>query len=269
MTAQRTSPPIPREHGAWAILALPIVVDVAVYPPRAALAAALGVIATLFAFLAQGPAVLWLRGRDRARNGRWTVIYGTLAAIPALLVVVAYRRLALLLFAALALLFFVVFQWMVRNGRRDRSLWFEVVSSVMLCLGAPLVHVAAHGELRPGVIALWLGCALFFTGGIIYVKTWLEAARHKKSFDHETRRRLVLPLVGFHVVLVAVGALTFLVRPVLAAGVVMIALLPALGRTIWAARRLSPTPPSLKRIGFVELGVSLWFSLSLIVSFRL
>ena len=84
-----------------------------------------------------------------------------------------------------------------------------------------------------------------------------------------TRRALALPLVMFHLAVVAISALTLLVRPLTSALVVVIAVLPALGRALWTARRLSPTPPSLKRIGFVELGVSLWFSALVIASFRL
>ncbi|MEM1368805.1 MAG: YwiC-like family protein [Cyanobacteria bacterium P01_H01_bin.15] len=54
--------------------------------------------------------------------------------------------------------------------RQQKSVWNELITFAAACAAAPLAYVATTGTLSPGVIALWLLNACFFSSAIFTVK---------------------------------------------------------------------------------------------------
>ncbi|HYF94172.1 MAG TPA: YwiC-like family protein [Symbiobacteriaceae bacterium] len=197
-------PPLPREHGAWAMLLTP--------PAVALLGAGLHILGLLAAF--GWIAAYCLRGpvealRGMAPTGRaglaqaapevarfWLLAFGLLAML--LLAPVVYMRpvTALLLMAALVLLGAV---FVLAERGQTRSFAAGALAIAGLMLGGPLYYIAAYGAAGARGWALALASAAFFIGSIFRVKT---LARERRSAWF---RCLSL---GFHaaVVLLAAGA---------------------------------------------------------------
>lgn len=251
-------PPLPREHGAWAMLLTPLLVAVAALgPDRVGLLAVLGWIC---AYSLRGPIEL-LRGAGptgragMARGTRqaaqlWLVLLG-LAAVGLLGWTVLMRPAALPpLLAAGAVLGLV--QFLADRGY-VKTMLTETLSIAGLMAGLPLYCLTATGGLgREGWI-LTLACFAFFFGSIFRVKS-------------VARERLSVPFgrlsVVIHVVFVLAGA----------AGVVWAdssLLLPValLVPAVWAVRcaRIT-TAINLKRVGLSEVGLSLLFAFLLVGS---
>lgn len=248
-------PPLPREHGAWAMLLTPVMVAVAALgPDRVGLLAMLGWIC---AYSLRGPIEL-LRGAGptgragMARGSReaavwWLVILGA-AGLGLLGWTVLLRPNALppLLVAGAVL---VLVHFLADRGH-VRTILTETLSIAGLMAGLPLYYLTVTGGVgREGWI-LTLGCFAFFFGSIFRVKS-------------VARERLSVPFgrlsVAVHVAFVVGGAAAVvwadasLLLPVAL-------LLPA----VWAIRCARVTTAiNLKRVGFSEVGLSLLFAVLL------
>src|SRR5688572_15408741 len=100
-------PPMPREHGAWVMLYVPVIVALSAVrdslswlPPLLLIAAITGL------FLGRNAAALLMRKRGKPGTEFWLGAYAILAMAGALPLLLVYQRFALLQIGLLALLLF-------------------------------------------------------------------------------------------------------------------------------------------------------------------
>lgn len=230
-------PPVPREHGAWGILLIPFATAVGVAGVWN-LPVALLLVSVLCFYLA--------RTSYLKRQLRWTVLLlaGSSAALLPL-VLVGKRWWLLAVGAAVVPLAF---------RPTTRGLRAQLLAVAGLTLTAPAAWYAATGDLGGQAWRLWLLNALYFAGGVFYVKMHIAAASARGA----NKWRLGAPTLGYHGALAVVAALWW---PVGAA------LLPAIARAVWGTATLSPRL-RIKRLGWSEVVVSLVSGAILITMLR-
>lgn len=256
--------PLPREHGAWAMVLTPAVVAVlALGPHLLGLVALLG---WLTAYTARGSLEVLLGRGASGRAGmasaepavaRFWLAVLTLTAAAFLLPVVAYRPAVLYLLGGALLLVCAVF-WLAQRGL-TRSLISGFLSVTGLMAGAPLYELVMAGGMTPRGWAVTYACFAFFAGSIFRVKTMSRERRHRT----------------FHGVSVAVH-MAFLAGAVVAAAagwlppLLPLALVPPLVWAVvcaWRARRQGAA--RLDRVGWSEVYLTVLFAIVTVTAIRL
>ncbi len=242
-TPQARKPPLPREHGAWGILLIPFATAVGVAGvwnlPVTLLLASL-----LCFYLAR---TSYLKGATQ-----WMVLLLALsgATVLPLLVVWNLWWLAAVGVVAAPLAF----------RKTERAVPMQLLAVAGLTLTAPAAWYAATGQLNRWAFWLWLLNALYFAGGVFYVKMHIAAAM-KRGRTEAVRANLL-----YH------GCLTvFLLALMGVAGFswwVVLAFVPVVTRAVVGAVRLSPVL-RIKRLGWMEVAYSLVYAAGLIVGIRL
>jgi len=264
MTLRPGPIPLPREHGAWAMVLTPAVVAVlALGPQPVGLAALLGWLA---AYAARGPLEALLGRGASGRAGMasaepavarfWLLVLAAVAAT-LLLPVVLLRPAVLVLLAGALLLACAVF-WLAQRGRA-RSLLSGFLSVTGLMAGAPLYELAAAGRLSPAGWALTYACFAFFAGSLFRVKTMARERRRRAFHDLS---------VAVHVAFLA-GAVYPAVRG-WAPPLLPLALVPPLVWAVvcaWRARWRGAT--RLDRVGWSEVYLTVLFAALTVLALRL
>jgi hypothetical protein len=221
---------VPNQHGAWAMLATPLLVGVlAGGASWTQLPLALVGFCGYFAFFAAG---LWLKSRRKPRFRAPVVVYSA-ACVPLAAVVLALQP-SLLRWAP-AFAPFLVVGLVEAVRRRDRSL----LSGAATTLAASLMTVVAY-DAGPGEdwTRAWLLTAVvagYHLGVLVHVKALIRERRNPAY---------ARAAVALHVLLTLLAALVS--WPLVLVGVVLVA------RTV-LAQRLAPSP---KRVGIAELVVN-------------
>jgi len=256
MTPWPGPPPIAGEHGAWAMLLIPLVLGFAVGRggSPAALWAAAGMVLLFLARGASIPAAARLLGGRPLPVGylprrlAWTAIYtfaaiacfvGVLAKVPS-----AEREIVVL--AAVLPLGLGIAHSVLGLAGRDRALFGEIVGMAGLAAAAPLVAAAAAARLERwavGAGALALG---YFLSSLAFVR----AFRRIKETGRLPKGRCLAAHTGIGAGLVALVALRFL--PALA----LASFVPIAVRTAWGLAR---PPRNLKILGWREVTVAASF----------
>lgn len=254
--------PVPHEHGAWAMLLVPMCVVLLAVRPTSALPAFLLTLAVLATFLAQHAALLVVRGRDEPETRLWLACFLLAAAAGGLPLLLVFERILLLVPVGLGLLFFLAHALVSRThaGRkRVRSQRWELLSVAVMALTAPSAYITVRGQLDPGAWAAWGLCTLFFMSSVFYVKLLLAGARLRKNGGNDAWRGLQRPVLVFHLLLLlGLCLLSLWLEPI--TGVFLgAAFLPALVRALVGATRAEPHIPRLKQVGIAEVLYSVWF----------
>lgn len=223
-------PPMPREHGAWGILLVPFATAVGVAGVWN-LPVALLLVSILCFYVARAS---WLK-----KNYRWTaaLLAGSAACVLPLLLVWKLWWLAAFGAVAAPLAF----------RKTERSVGMQLLAVAGLTLTAPAAWYAATGTLD---YRLWLLNALYFGGGIFYVKMHIATAMARKPAGR-------LPVILYY------GALA----GILAWWPVGLAFAPVIARAFVGAARVSPVL-RIKRLGWTEVAYSIVFAVVLITLYR-
>jgi hypothetical protein len=239
---------LPRQHGAWAMLTVPLVAGAWLAGPAPVhlLLAAFW----LTGYLAYHAAGRWSRAVRRDRERAPVLTYGSASLVLGLSMVVAAPHLVWWVPAFVPLL--TVSLWWIARGA-ERSLRNDVVTVVAAGLMTPVAFDAAAGPAAAlSEPAVWTVSGLvtgYFLGTVLYVKTMIR---------ERGRRPYLLASLGYHLVglagvtgLVAVGAAD------LAVVVVWVALL---GRAVAGpavnARRTAPLRPVVVGVGEIALSIA-------------
>jgi len=246
-------PPIPREHGAWAMLVIPLVLGVAAAGAleRSSLWAAAAMVLLFLARGASVPAGARFVGRRPLPAGYlprrlvWTGIYtsgaGTCFAA-ALAGVTPAARETVVLSAVLPLGLGIVHSVLGLAGR-DRSIVGEVIGMAGLASAAPLIVAASGGRLDRQAVGAGAFALLYFVSSLAFVR----AFRGIKESGRLEALPCLVAHAGIGVGLVALYGLGFVPATALAAFV------PVAVRTAWG---LSRPPPNLKVLGWREVAVA-------------
>ncbi len=243
---------LPEQHGAWAMLVVPLIVGVVLRmrsgEPGAHLAPlALTWLAGYFTFNA---ATLWLKAAPvrRARYLRPMLAYGVVAAAAGITTLVV---------AGPALLWWVLPFSPLLGGalllaahRHERSLLSGFLTVFAASLLMPVARFPVLPDLvgspdAPRALATWLLVFGYFFGTVFYVKTMIRERGERTWLATSIAWHVAFTLMA--VALAALG-LTAWLWPVLAAATVVRSVLMP-----WLAQRRHVTPLA---IGLVEIGMS-------------
>jgi hypothetical protein len=232
---------LPRQHGAWAMLLVPLLLGVAATRPSPWHVVLAG--AALSAYLASASAQAWARARRSPAYRAPIAVYGGLLSVLgiALVVVFPVLLLAVVLVGPAAL----VVLWGARPGtRRDLANSLAQVAQALVLVPAAAV---VSGAFVAGPVATATAIAAGYLVGTVLVVRSVLRERGNAAFAGLS--------IGFHAVLVGLALVLLPVAyALLAAGLTMrAAALPVL------QRRLAGGPRPLRpvQVGIVEIVASL------------
>jgi hypothetical protein len=261
---------VPREHGAWGLLLVPLSSGIAA-----------GITSThrilpLLVFAAAALSLFWLRtpvesllgtGPLRARTGQ-----ERLSALVACVLLASVstacltwlmwkgRNFQLLLLGAIAAFAFVV-HWLLRRLGRGTRMMAQMLGSVGLTCTAPAAYHIGVGHLDQRAFVLWAANWAFAANQIHFVQLRIRAAR-AASFSEKFLHGRVFFLA--QLVLLAVLVFGSLWR--LIPRLVIIAFVPALVRgTQWFFQK--PRPFDIKGLGWSEMKQGIVFGMLLAIAF--
>jgi hypothetical protein len=240
---------VPREHGAWAMLVVPVVVGAVIAGPT--WCHVLLLVTWLTGYCAFSAAGLWLRSGRRARYVPPLRFHTSVASVLGLALVASAP--SLLRWAPVFLALLVVSLW--QSARRADRSWLNDVVTV---LAASLMTVVSAGLsagwggtwLPPGADdqAAWVAAALlagYFLGTVPYVKSLIR---------NRDDRGVLAVSVGWHSLLVVAALLWALAAPSGEAIALLVVALALLARAVIVPRR-RPWP-SPKAIGLGEIAAT-------------
>jgi hypothetical protein len=263
---------MPREHGAWGLLLVPLATGAAVGLMRGGrlLPLVLFAVAAMAVFWLRTPVESWLgttplRAQGAAERNAvlaFILAFSTVASFMLVALLWGGNNRGLLPLGAIAALAFVVQAGLKKLSRKLR-MPAQVVGAIGLTATAPAAYyvVAGRGDLT--AVALWLANWLFAGDQIHFVQLRIHAARAQEFGEKLRRGRAFLAgqsgLAAGLVVAAYFGLLPWLA---------LLAFAPVLFRGIaWFARATQPL--AVRRLGWSELGQSLAFGALLIAAFRL
>ena len=261
---------VPREHGAWGMLLVPLATGAVVAAGSAInpLALSLFVIATLALFWLRTPVEAWIgtsairvhTRRERTAVLRVAVILSIVAVVAiAALFRLGYSRGLLIVGTAAALSF--ALQALVKNTGRGGRMPAQLIGAVGLTSTAASAYYVATGHLNLLAMSLWLANWLFAGNQVHFVQLRIHASR-ASSLQVKARQGYLF-LIGQLVLLTVIGLLSRLrIFPEFA----VLAFGPAVLRgTAWFLP--GPQPLDVHKLGFSELFQSIVFGALLCVAF--
>lgn len=249
-------PPLPHEHGAWAMLTIPLVLGLsAAWPPGAASALlAAAMVLLFFSRYAALPAALRLAAGRTPPEGfvrrrfLWAAIdlAGSLACFAAALRLASPAARPATFAAALATVVLGGAHTALAFADRDRTWWGEIIGMAGLASAAPLLQAAAGRPLDGRAVGVGLLALAYFVSSL----AWVRAFRTIGKGNGGAAAGCIAAHVAVALGVVVLWRLGWI--PALAAA----AMLPPLARTAWGLR--SP-PRNLLVLGWREVTVATLF----------
>ncbi|MCS6816627.1 MAG: YwiC-like family protein [Blastocatellia bacterium] len=255
---------LPKEHGAWAMLYVPLAIGTLAAEGERRPVLWLG-LAVTFLFIARESVLAWWRARrrgQRAESARTlTLIYLGLALVFGAPLLLEYRLFGLIPLAIGAMgLLFVNAEQAVRL--EDRTILGELLAILGLTMTAPAAHYAIRREWEPMAVGLWGVSALYFASSVFYVKLRVQAAYGRSPERRERARRQCAIYHAFLIIALLGLAFTHRMGVFLA-----IAFAPALGRALRHVVRPAERV-DLRRVGLAEIANALVFLIFAALAFR-
>jgi hypothetical protein len=261
---------VPREHGAWGLLLVPLFTGLVAgfSPEHRVWQLFLFTSATLSLFALRTPLESLLGiGLISARTSgeRWTVFiastcFGLLALACLGVLLWKWQYSALLLLGAVSVCAFVMQAILRRLGRRTRMI-SQVVGAIALTSTAPAAYYIGTGRLDTRAFLLWIANWIFAGNQIHFVQLRIHAARATTCREKLARGRV---FVAAQAVLLMGLVLAWLSNrlPLLA----ILAFVPALVRgSRWLLHENEPL--DVKRLGWSEMKQGVAFGVLLAVAF--
>ena len=263
---------IPREHGAWGMLLVPLATGAVAALQFSVNAGALVlfILAAMSLFWLRTPIESWLGTsaiKAQTRDERAYVLkvifgIGMLAAASIAALLWNGQSRGLLTIGAVAGLAFALQAGVKKLGRKGR-MPAQIIGAVGLTSTAAAAYYVASGKLDHTAVALWLANWLFAGDQIHFVQVRIRCSR-AVSIDEKMKQGL--PFFCGQVVLI--GVILAACRFGLFADAIALAFIPVLARgTWWFVGRYRPL--DVHKLGFSELTHSLIFGTLLCASFLL
>jgi len=262
---------LPREHGAWGILLVPLVTGawIGFETGRGILPLILFLVASLALFCLRAPAEIWLETsplRAQTPAERHAVIYSILAYAVIATVALAFllgheHAYGLLILGAVVGALFIAQALLKKLGRQTR-MTAQLLGSLGLTSTAAGAYYVVAGQYDLKALILWGANWLFAANQIQFVQLRIHSARAAGSAEKFSRGKsfLVAQLVTVILLVAAwrVGGLP---------GAAGLAFAPALIRGfLWFLR--PPAPLEIYRLGYGELANALAFGVLFILGFQ-
>jgi hypothetical protein len=263
---------LPREHGAWGLLLVPLATGGAVglLEHGRALPVALFAVAALALFWMRTPVESLVgtspmraqSSAERRRVLRAVIALGVVATVVLTTLLWGGRNLGLLTIGAGAALAFIAQAGLKQAGRSMR-MTAQVVGAMGLVCTAPAAYYVSTGSLDTRALGLWLANFIFAGNQIHYVQVRIHAAR--AAGWREKIARADGFFSGHFALALALGSAWWLG---LLPGLALLAFVPiALRGLRWFFRPAEPL--NVRRLGWTELAHALGFAALLIGGFRL
>jgi len=260
---------VPREHGAWGILLVPLLVGGAVGMLRG------GKIEPIVLLLGAALSLFWLRapvesllgaGVMRAQPGQERRHVISAIAVAAALsffflavLLPGWNGQTLLLLGSVTGGAFVAQTILKKLGRATR-VTSQIVGAVGLTVTAPAAYYVATGRLEGLAFGLWLATFLFSANQVYFVQLRIHGSK-LSSFKERVERGKLFLLCEVGLVI----ALSVAVRSGWLVAVSLFAFVPAIFRgTAWFFR--PPQPLNVNKLGWSEMRQSLIFGILLVFS---
>ena len=263
---------IPREHGAWGMLLVPLATGaVAAFRSNVSVGAlALFILAAMSLFWLRTPVESWLGTsaiKAQTKNERAYVLK-VIAGVSMVAVITITALLwngqfrGLLTIGAVAGAAFAIQARVKKLGRKGR-MPAQIIGAMGLTSTAAGAYYVATGKLDRVAVALWLANWLFAGDQIHFVQVRIRSSR-AANLDEKLKQGL--PFFCGQVVLI--GVILAACRFRLFSDAMALAFVPVLARgTLWFVRRYSPL--DVHKLGFSELAQALIFGTLLCASFLL
>ncbi|HKD83360.1 MAG TPA: YwiC-like family protein [Terriglobales bacterium] len=261
---------VPREHGAWGMLLVPLATG-------AVVAARVGVhTAALVLFICAAVSLFWLRtpveswlgtstikahtSGERAFVLRTIVGVSVIAAASIALLLWNGRNRELLLIGLIAALAFAA-QAIVKKLGRNGRMPAQVIGAIGLTSAAAGAYCVATGQLDRTAIALWMANWLFAGDQIHFVQLRIHSSRADTVAQRFQQGRAFL-----FAQIVLIGTILASYRVGLFPAAVFLAFVPVLFRgTAWLVRKRQPL--DVHKLGFAELAHALLFGALICAAF--
>jgi hypothetical protein len=261
---------VPREHGAWGMLLVPLATG-------AIVAAKTGVnTPALVFFVAAAMSVFWLRtpveswlgtsaikaqtAAERSFVQRMILVIGAVAAVSVSALLWDGRHRGLLIIGAVTALAFAMQAGVKKLGRKGR-MPAQVIGAIGLTSTAAGAYYVATGRLDRPAIALWLANWLFAADQIHFVQLRIHSSR---AASFAEKLKLGLPFLLAQIALI--GVLLGAIRSTFFPAAIGVAFLPVLLRgTLWFTRGRQPL--DVHKLGFTELAHAVVFGALLCTAF--
>ncbi len=262
---------LPREHGAWGILMVPLVTGtwIGYGHGNGVLPLVLFMVAALALFCLRTPLESWIESsplRPATSRERQAVLYSVIAYASIASIVLAAlvwmeRAFGLLALGAAVGAIFLVQAVLNKFGRKTR-LAAQLVGSLGLTSTAAGAYYVVTGRVDLRALALWLANWLFAANQIHFVRLRLRAARAQSS-----REKFACGRSFLNAQLLAGLALFLAWRYVALPGMAIAAFTPVAARAaLWFAG--PPAPLEIHRLGRSELAHALLFGVLFILAYR-
>ncbi len=252
--------PLPREHGAWVMLYAPLLTGLIVYRINTTVSLLMVGLATA-AFFAQNALGLLLRERGGTTTWRWLGVCSVVIVVCVLVLMeLGHWRILPLAIPVLVVLVWQAIQRRWTRRQIDHSLLNEMITVPVLGLGAPAAQIIFSQSFSVNALPLWIAFNLYFLGSVLFVKMLVGATRDASPPPLRSHRGGVN--VGYHVtILLALiaGVIMPSGRTILLPAIV--GFTPVVLRTLFFWWRMEKRSPALRRVGLIETGIAMWFSL--------
>jgi len=263
----KTFPPLPREHGAWAMFGVPLLMGVAVAEKFNAQVLLFAIVALGF-YLWRYPLMLVVKNRAPKNRGEaivWCVIYGLLTVGSGAILLIVSQLWLLIPLGMLGALSLAIYLWLA-SRREEMTTLGEWLGIAGLALGAPGAYLAATGLLDEKALGLYALNLFYFGGTVLYIK--FKVREQPKTVlptaDVKTRLWAGRMTMLYHVlVIIAFGIF---------AGLGWVPALVALAFGLPFCKVLSgvltrPARLNLPRLGLIELIFTGVFTLVVVLAF--
>jgi hypothetical protein len=266
----RSNIPLPKEHGSWAMFAVPLIIGWAVaahwqWRSILLIGAALGL------FLVRYPIDTLIKTRkrphtDRAWLIRWAIVYGSIAALCGGWLIVIDQLYWLMPLGVIGAALLAYHWWLVER-RQEMSARGELAGICGLALGAPLAYYVSTGVIDGTAIGLWIVNALYFGGTVFYIKLKVRQQPKEPAPDRVSERLVkAKACLTYQSIVLTIVILLAAWRdmPVLALlAFVPMTLKVLIGATRWQDRKTL----SLPRLGMIEMIHAVLFAVLIIAAF--
>ncbi len=240
-------PSLPREHGAWAMLLLPLLAALLVAHGHG-VARWLSVPIVVCGYAAREPLHLCWRGHAKRSEIVWLVAYGVVAGAAAVALVVATGR-TTWLYVAAACAVAMLISTLPAVHHQARSLIAQLTGAIALPLSAVVGTLAS--EAGTGA-TLGLLFALYNLTAVTHVRSVImarHAGRNPRRDPAAHRARLVGLWALVTTVLVVAAIITLQVAP----RCVVVAYLAGWSRIVVSYLRVQRSDTSVRRLGWTEM----------------